>query len=59
MENISIGGTDKDWENYYILCRLEESEKELIKTINLSESQDKESNKAARCPVCGSIIQPS
>lgn len=41
MKNINIGGTDKDWEDYYILCSLEETEKELYKTINLSDSEDK------------------
>ena len=42
MNNITIGGTDKDWEDYYILCRLEEDQKELFKKINFNEEKRKE-----------------
>lgn len=42
MEKINIGGTDQDWENYHILCLLEEREKELFKTIALDEEKRKE-----------------
>lgn len=41
MENINIGGTDKDWENYYILRRLEEDQKELFRTIDLNSDEEK------------------
>lgn len=33
MQNINVGGTDKDWEDYYILCQLEADHKELIKSL--------------------------
>lgn len=36
MNNIDIGGTDKDWENYFILRKLEEDQKELYKNIDLT-----------------------
>jgi hypothetical protein len=41
MKNINIGGTEKDWENYHILCRLEEEQKELFSTIDISIDDSK------------------
>ncbi len=48
MENINIGGTDKDWENYYILRRLEEDQKELFKTIDLNADEEKRKELSAK-----------
>lgn len=41
MENINIGGTDKDWENYFIIRRLDDNQKELYKTIEINNDQEK------------------
>jgi hypothetical protein len=39
MENINIGGTDEDWETYYILSWLEENGQDLVKMIDEEEKQ--------------------
>ena len=42
MENINIGGTDEDWETYYILSWLEENEQDLVKSIKLDQAEKKD-----------------
>lgn len=42
MEKINIGGTDKDWENYYILGWLEENQRELVRTLHSDDEKKKE-----------------
>lgn len=41
MTNINIGGTDKDWENYHIISRLDADQRELFKAIDLKIDQEK------------------
>lgn len=41
MDNINIGGSDKDWEDYYILCSLEQHQKDLYKSIDLNIDQER------------------
>ena len=41
MRDINIGGTDQDWENYWIQRKLESDTKELFKSIDTSIDLDK------------------
>lgn len=41
MEKINIGGTDKDWEDYFILRQLEEDHKQLMRSIDLNTDEAK------------------
>ena len=41
MNNINIGGSDKDWEQYWIIRKLEVDQKELYESIDKNIDYDK------------------